>query len=197
MGKVPGLCPVAGNGEQLSGRTLPEEDGDDGDVRTLVSHARTIYVEVPETDSLESVKLGEEAHVVLTYVLLEAVRALRPGEQRLGLRELIRVAVGGRRGRIAQALHSGVARCEEHVQCPGNIGVMCLERSLDRILHPRQRRAVKHAVHGAKRGMDALEICDVGLNELRAHRKVSPLSGRKVVKHPYAVTARDERLRDV
>src|SRR5213594_3277219 len=126
MDEIPALRAVAGNGERLSGLTLPEEDRDDRDVCALVSHARAVHVEVPKADSLEPVKLGEKTCVALTYVLLEAVRALGPGEQRLGLRDLTRVAVDGRGGGIDQALHPGVARCEQHVQRPGNIGIVCL-----------------------------------------------------------------------
>ena len=56
---------------------------------------------------------------------------------------------------------------------------------------------MKHAVDGGKCGADALEIRDIGLDELRTLRNVFPLSGREVVEHPDAGTAGDERFRDV
>ena len=74
---------------------------------------RPEHVEVADGHGFETVQPREQLHVLLADELLQRIRRQRVGRHVLVLRQRRRVAVGGGRAGIDDALDAGVARRDQ------------------------------------------------------------------------------------
>lgn len=177
--EVPGLGPVALDGEIVARACLIAEDTDNAAVVAALLSG-PISVEVPERDRVDAVTLVVEPAVVIGGKLFESVRRGRSFWMRLVDRQRPQMAVDRGAGREDDArvrVPGGLEDCEERIDIHRVARLGVVDGALDADL----RRLVEDHVGGADGLAEGFVVADVSVDERGVVGNVFPGARREII----------------